>query len=102
LPRTAAQARTLDSCLQSLGMPLTTVVLFTINDEVVVQRMLNRHRADDTEDTVRVRLKLYHEASRELIAHYKKQGLVHELNADHPVEHLYVKVAGILLSGKPD
>jgi adenylate kinase len=101
-PRNVAQARTLDANLDRLGLTLTNVVLFTIADEIVVQRMLARKRVDDTEETVRVRIRLYYEASRELIAHYKPQGQVQEVRADAPIEHLYVKVAGILLGGKAE
>jgi adenylate kinase len=96
-PRTAAQASTLDGCLRVLGLNLTAVVLFTIDDEIVLQRMLARKRADDTEETVRVRIRLYHEASRVLIAHYQKRGLIREVAADDQIERLYVKIAGILL-----
>jgi adenylate kinase len=96
-PRTAAQARTLDSCLHELGLNLSAVVLFTVDDEIVVERMLSRKRADDTEETVRVRIRLYHEASRELIAHYQQRGLIREVGANDLIERLYVKVASILL-----
>jgi adenylate kinase len=98
-PRTASQASTLDASLQDLGLGLNAVILFTIDDEIVVQRMLSRKREDDTEETVRVRIRLYHETSRDLIAHYKHKGLLREVNADERVERLYVRVAGILLGG---
>jgi adenylate kinase len=101
-PRNVAQARTLDANLRRLDLTLMVVVLFTIDDEMVAQRMLSRKRVDDTEETVRVRIRLYHEASRDLIAYYKQQGLVREIGADGLVEHLYVKVAGTLLGGKSD
>ncbi len=96
-PRTAAQARTLDSCLKELGLGLSVVVLFTIDDKIIVQRMLERKRADDTEETVRVRIRLYHDVSRELIGHYRQCGLVREVDANDSIERTYVKVAGILL-----
>lgn len=96
-PRTAAQARALDSCLKEVGLGLSVVVLFTIDDEIVVQRMLERKRADDTEETVRVRTRLYHEVSRELIGHYRQRGLIREVAANDSIERMYVKVAGILL-----
>jgi len=96
-PRTLAQAETLDSILHDRGKPLEAVIVFRIDDNVVVKRMLTRHRADDTEETVRTRLRFYHEMERELIGYYKKKrGLVHNIDADAAVEDVYVKVASLL------
>lgn len=96
-PRNAAQARAFDAVLRELGMPLQAVVLFRIDDDLVVQRMLSRKRADDTENTARLRVQLFRDSARELVGHYRHQKLVHEVNANAPIEHLYVTVAGLLL-----
>lgn len=96
-PRNGAQARSFDALLRELDWPLSAVILFQVDDEVVVKRMLARQRADDTEDTARVRVKLYRDAARELVGHYRDQRLVHEINAGRPVEHVYARIAGLLL-----
>jgi adenylate kinase len=97
-PRTPAQARALDAVLAGLGLPLTAVIVFRIDDEVVVRRMLGRHRSDDSEATARLRLRLFHDSARELIAHYRKQGLLFEVPADDLVENLYTRISGIVQS----
>jgi adenylate kinase len=97
-PRNVTQARKLGEILKELDRPLEAVILFHVDDVVLVKRMLARQRADDTEETVRTRLRLYHETARELIGHYKKnRGLVHTVMAEAPVEHVYVKIAGLLM-----
>ena len=96
-PRNASQARTLDALLHDRGLPLQAVILFRIDDEVVVQRMLARQRADDTEETARLRVKVFRDSARELVAYYRKQKLVREIDASQPVEHVYLRIACLLL-----
>jgi len=96
-PRNSAQARTLDAILRDLRLPLRAVILFRIDDEVAVKRMLGRQRGDDTEEIARNRLRQFREEARELVGHYRKQKLVHEIDAGEPVEHVYVRIACLLL-----
>lgn len=97
-PRNVTQARALDTVLRDLGRPLQAVIHFQVDDDTLTKRLLARQRADDTEETVRTRLRLYHETARELLTYYrKKRGLLDTVNAALPVEHVYVKVACLLL-----
>ncbi len=96
-PRNSSQARTLDALLRDRGLPLQAVILFRIDNEVVIRRMLARQRADDTEETARRRLKIFRDAARELVGHYRKQKLVREIDAGQPIEHVYVRIACLLL-----
>lgn len=97
-PRTAAQARALDKLLQEINLPLRAVILFQVDDEVVVKRMLARQRSDDTDETARRRVRLYRESARELVQHYRTQNLVREVNAADPIEVVYATIAGQLVS----
>jgi len=97
-PRNVTQGRRLGEILKDLDRPLEAVILFQVDDAVLMKRMLARARADDTEETVRTRLRLYHETARELIGYYKRnRGLIHTVKAESPVEHVYVRVADLLL-----
>ena len=40
---------------------LDTVVVFEVDEDALVERLLGRGRADDTEDTIRNRFKVYQE-----------------------------------------
>jgi adenylate kinase len=96
-PRNVAQARALDSLLSELGLPLQAVVVFKIDDALVIRRLLARQRTDDQEETVRKRLAAYHETTEELVAYYRTRNLVHWIDAAAPIEHVYVRVASLLL-----
>lgn len=70
-PRTNGQADVLDGILGELGVALDAVVELVVAREVVVQRMLARGRADDTEDAIRTRLELYTAETAPLLDRYR-------------------------------
>lgn len=54
-------------------------------------------RADDREDVIENRLKVYASQTEPLVEHYKSRGLLEVVNADQPVERVYsefVRAAG--------
>ena len=56
-----------------------------------------QHRADDREDVIENRLKVYNEQTSPLIEHYENRGLLKVVNADQPVDRVYadfVRAAG--------
>src|SRR5262249_35807417 len=58
-------------------------------------------RPDDREDTVRERLRLYHANTDGLIAHYRKQGLLHGIPGVGDIEQIYEKIVQVLHQAKP-
>ena len=79
-PRTVAQVTELDRMLAASGEALDAVVVLTVDDEELVQRLLNRAhvegRTDDTEEVVRHRQDVYNEQTQPLIAVYDERGLL--------------------------
>ena len=55
-PRTVEQAEILKGLLSKQGLKLDGVLNFVVDEDVVVERMLARGRADDNEETIRTRL----------------------------------------------
>ncbi len=53
-------------------------------------------RKDDNEETVRERLKVYHETTAELIPYYRAQGLVRDVDGHGPVEEIYRRIEQVL------
>ena len=53
-------------------------------------------RDDDREETVRERLRVYHENTEALIAHYRSHGLLHEVPGEGGIEEIYSKIADVL------
>ncbi len=69
-PRNTAQADVLDEILSGLDVELDAVVQLDVPEEVVVERLLARGRADDTEDVVRHRQEIYRSETAPLLDHY--------------------------------
>ena len=87
-PRTVEQAELLKGLLEGKGESLDGVVNFQVAEDVVVERMLARGRADDNEETIRTRLQVYRDETAPLIDHYgsdiiniKAEDTVEEINA---------------------
>ncbi|MCL1875312.1 MAG: adenylate kinase [Synergistaceae bacterium] len=107
-PRTVLQADALDMLLNKMNCPLDVVILFDIDDEVVVSRLTNRRtcskcgkitnllyyhgencadcggillqRDDDREQVIRNRLAVYNEQTAPLIEWYDKKGILRRLD----------------------
>ena len=73
-PRTGPQVEALDQLIGPEG--LDKVVLFEVDEDALADRMLSRGRADDTEETIRNRFKIYEEQTAPLIETYGDRGLV--------------------------
>lgn len=69
-PRNLAQAKWLDELLSERKTKLAAVVLLTAPDEVLVERMLQRGRADDTMEAINTRLSIYHSETTPLLEFY--------------------------------
>jgi adenylate kinase len=69
-PRNTAQAEELQGVLSDLGQRLDAVLVFEVDDEELIKRLLSRGRSDDTEETIRHRQEVYRSETEPLIAHY--------------------------------
>ena len=99
-PRTVAQVATLDESLSVTGQALDGVVSLVANESEVVARLLRRAetqgRADDTEDTIRVRLKMYNEQTAPLIDIYRERGILIEVDGLGPVDEVTERLLAAL------
>ena len=77
-PRNVGQADALARALESHARQLAAVVLIDVPDEVSAVRISGRDegRDDDVPETVRERLRVYHEETEPLIAYYDARGLL--------------------------
>src|SRR6188472_2215358 len=83
-PRTLAQVEELDGMIKFTGHALDAVVVLTVDQDEIVQRLLQRaeseNRADDTEDVIRRRQEVYVEQTEPLIGVYRDRNLLVEVN----------------------
>jgi adenylate kinase len=99
-PRTQAQAEALEDLLANLGTPLECCLAITVDEDAVVQRLLKRaeieDRADDNEETIRDRMRVYHEQTAPLLAFYNERGVQVELAGMGSVEQVGQRIAETL------
>jgi adenylate kinase len=72
-PRTVGQVESLDGLLGEDG--LDKVVVFEVDEDELTERLMARGRPDDTEETIRNRLRVYVEQTQPLIDLYEIRGL---------------------------
>jgi adenylate kinase len=69
-PRTVVQADKLGEILADRGEDIDKVLLLEVTDDVLLERMLARGRADDTAEAISRRLELYHTETKPLLDYY--------------------------------
>ena len=72
-PRSVAQAQALHDMLERRGTQLDAVLEFRVPETVLFQRLKARGRADDTEDVIRNRMKVYRDETAPLLEYYSGQ-----------------------------
>jgi adenylate kinase len=99
-PRTVAQVDELDSMLADAGTSLDAVVVLTVNDEELVQRLLNRAetegRSDDSEEVIRHRQDVYNQQTAPLLAVYADRGLLVEVDGMGGVDEVSDRIFAAL------
>ena len=93
-PRTIGQVASLDKLLGPDG--LDRVVLFDVDEERLVERMLARGRADDSEETIRSRFKVYEEQTAPLVELYRSRGLVVSVDGEGEVDEVTERILRML------
>lgn len=85
-PRTLPQAEALDEMLTKVGRSIDHVVVLDVDDEALVDRIKGRAaetggaRADDNEETLKKRLKVYHEQTAPILPYYESKGLLRKID----------------------
>ncbi len=99
-PRTTGQVEALDAMLAGSGHALDAVVELTVDTDEVVQRLLARAveqgRADDTEEVIRERMRLYAEETAPLAAVYRERGLLTQVDGMGTVEEVTARIEAAL------
>ena len=96
-PRNLIQAQALNELLKKIKQPIELVVLIELNDEILIQRLLNRGRSDDNEETIRNRLDIYRKKTAPLIDHYSRLGLLKSINGNGEMKIIEKTIQDILV-----
>jgi adenylate kinase len=122
-PRNAAQAETLDGLLAELGRRIDGVLHLVVPEDVIVERMSGRRtdpetgvvyhvvhnpppaeiagrvvqRADDREETVRERFRVYRSQTEPLVAFYRDRGVsIHDVDGDRAIDAVQADLQAIV------
>lgn len=72
-PRSVEQAKALHDMLERRGSDIDAVVEFRVSDDELLKRLKSRGRADDTEDVILNRMKVYRDETAPLLDYYSDQ-----------------------------
>ena len=105
-PRTLAQADALGELLAENGFSLDAVVALEVEDEILVQRVVNRAkeaiaagkeaRADDNEESMRTRLMEYYKKTSPLIGYYHAKGALKAIDGLASIDEVQASLANAL------
>jgi len=105
-PRTLAQADALGELLKANGQGLNAVIEMQVNDDVLVQRIVGRAaeaiaagqkaRADDNEESLKVRLMEYYKKTSPLIGYYYHAGDLKSVDGLGTIDEVKGEISAIL------
>lgn len=108
-PRTLAQADALGDLLAEMGQSLDSVIELEVNDDVLVDRIVGRAaeaaaagqpvRADDNEESLKVRLMEYYKKTSPLIGYYYAKGQLTKVDGLGSMEQVKADIAAVLDAG---
>lgn len=100
-PRTTAQAEALDSFLTSKGMKIDATIALEANDEILIQRLLERGKVsgrtdDQDEDKIRNRFDEYNQKTAPLKDFYDAQGKFHSVNGIGAIDEITMRLGKVI------
>ncbi|WP_147126911.1 adenylate kinase [Shimia ponticola] len=105
-PRTLAQADALGELLERKGATLDAVIELQVNDDVLVERIVGRARdavaaggtarADDNEESLKVRLMEYYKKTSPLIGYYYAKGDLKAVDGLASMDDVASSIAAVL------
>ncbi|SHG22233.1 Adenylate kinase [Jatrophihabitans endophyticus] len=101
-PRSVEQAEEARKLAEDSDAAPDAVIYLDVPRDELMRRILARARtegrADDNEETVRNRLRVFDEATKPLVEHYRERGLLHTIDADRSAD----EVTDAIVAALPD
>jgi len=124
-PRTTPQAEALDEMFGKLNLKLDAVIELKVDEDALVERITGRFtcakcgtgyntkfksmdtpcdhcgsneyvcRSDDNEETVRARLKGYHEQTEPVLPYYREKGVLKTVDGMAPMDDVTKEIVGL-------
>ncbi len=105
-PRNLSQAGALDELLVRIGKPLDMAIQIDVDAEMVIQRIARRAkeegRSDDSEETVRNRMRVYEEQTAPVVGHYADKGLLTRVLGEGTIDEVNQRIMSVVQTESPD
>ncbi|MEO1496991.1 MAG: adenylate kinase [Planctomycetota bacterium] len=88
-PRTRNQAEALDYLLAERETPLTAAIELVAPTDELLRRLSQRGRSDDTDATIRERLRQYDELTAPMSGYYAERGVLARVDAVGTVDEVF-------------
>ena len=89
-----------DSMLAEKGVAMDHVVLFEVDEDAMVARILKRAaeegRSDDNEETLRKRLQVYRDQTAPIVPHYRASGALKTINGMASMDEVTAEIEGVI------
>ena len=99
-PRNVAQANALDALLASINQPLQAVVQLDVANELLVERIAGRAKAegreDDNPESVRKRLQVYSDSTAPVIGFYESRGALAKVDGVGTLDEVFGRILAAL------
>lgn len=91
-PRTKGQADALAAMLTGKGQAVHRVVNLEVDDATIIERLLARGRADDTQEIIQNRLDVYRQETAPLLEYYTAAGNLVSVNGVGSVDEISERI----------
>lgn len=105
-PRTLAQADALEALMEEMGKTLDCAIELRVNDEVLVDRIVGRAkeaaaagkpvRADDNEESLKIRLMEYYKKTSPLLGYYHAKGKLEGVDGLAQMDEVEAQIKAVL------
>jgi len=99
-PRNVPQAKSLEEMLERLGKPVEEALHIDVDPEQIIKRIAKRAkeegRSDDTEKTVRNRMRVYAEQTAPVADYYEERGLLTRVLGDGDKDEILQRILSVL------
>jgi len=83
------QYHEIDQFLLDNGFDIKGAILLDISDEAVIKRLYDRNReGEGSIERIERRIESYNARERFYVNHYESKGLLHNVNAEHPIDEV--------------
>jgi adenylate kinase len=99
-PRTVVQAEAFTALLAEMRSGIKIVPHIQVPADIVVDRLLLRAqeqgRTDDSEETIRTRMRVYEQQTAPLIAYYEQGGLLRHIDGDQSIDEVFAELLQVV------